>query len=299
VDSGLGSAREVFADLADVASGTAVAADPVLLKPAAARTTEELIEALLASSCLPAVAENVTRSGAERPLLIAALARLALSHELPTLETVLRQSSRNARDPLGAQILMLEQTERRLGDLWESDSCSEIDITLALLEMVSAIRTIHLGAKPRLFGAAKPPAVLVISEPGELHLLPAVLDAEVLFQRGWQPQLDFPSSDQALIERLGNEWYEVVDISLSDVFRREHWLQRLKDTVATIREHSVNRDVIITVSGRVFRDQQSLVPSTGADQLVLSASKVESAITESLRAQRSSVAAARDSFARR
>jgi len=294
LESNPGALRGVFARLADTARSEAIAdvvpitADPNMLRPHAAKTTEELIDNLLASPFLPAVAERASRNGQERPLLISALTRVALGHDLNSLETVLRRGSSRSRDPLAAQILMLEQTERRLGDMWETDDCSEADISLALLEMVSAMRSIHLGARPKILSASKPPSVLVISEPGEFHLLPAVLDAEVLFQRGWQPQLDFPASDKALVTRLGSNWFEAVDISLSDVFRREHWLQRLTETIATIRKHSRNRHVAITVSGRVFRDHQDLLAGTGADRLVLSASEIEWSITEAMRSQESS-----------
>lgn len=296
-DLGTGSSvpQDIFTSLSQVARDAAEpddvppGRDSNLLRPDAQASTEDLIENLLASPFLPAVAERASRNGQERPLLISAITHLVLSHDLQTLETVLRRGSTYASDPLAAQILLLEQTERRLGDMWETDECSEADITLALLEMVSAMRTIHLGAQPRLLGNTAAPAVLVISEPGEFHLLPAVLDAEVLYQRGWQPQLDFPDSDQVLIERLGREWFEAVDISLSDVFRREHWLQRLAVTVAKIRANSLNRHIAITVSGRIFRDRHSLLAQTGADRLVLSASEIEWSITEALKVQGTSV----------
>lgn len=283
--------RDKFSQLAQAARDQALAeclpidADSSASEQAAAAALEQLVDNLLNSPFLPAVAERASGNAREQSLLTTVLTRTALAHDIAKLVTVLQHGSSRASDPLAAQILMLEQTERRLGDLWEIDACSETDISLAIQEMVSAIRTIHLGAIPRLMSMPRAPVVLVISEPGEFHFLPAVLDAEVLYQRGWQPQLDFPESDAALAERMGDFWYEAVDISLSDVFRRDHWVQRLSDTVATIRKHSRNPHVAITVSGRVFRSEQGLLERTGADRLVLSASEIEWSITEALKTQ--------------
>lgn len=253
--------------------------------PPVLKTTESSINNLLASSPVRAAPKHFSCPPQAQPLLITTLTSLVLKQDLSTLETVLRRGSSHATNPLTAQILMLEQTERRLGDLWETDECSEADIALALLNMVSAVRSIHVGARPRTLCSDAAPTVLVISEPGEFHILPAVLDAEVLYQRGWVPYLDFPVSNQALVERLSCEWFQAVDISLSDVFRREHWLQRLAETVNAIREHSLNRNIAITVSGRVFLDRQGLLSSTGADRLVLSASDIEWSLTEALKNQ--------------
>jgi hypothetical protein len=244
---------------------------------------EDKMEELLLGTIFPEVTEKARRKQKQHTRLISALTQLLLSRQTETLEILLRRSTSAAVDPLAAQIYLLEQTELCLGDMWEADLCSEADIALAVVDMIAAMRTIHLHKLPQPHSTSAELTVLVVSEPGECHLLPAVLDAEVLYQRGWHLQLDFPSSDKELVQRVGDEWFAAVDISLSNVFRREHWLQRLADTVEKIRRHSRNRQVAITVSGRLFRDHHRLPAQIGADRSVLSASEIESSLVEALK----------------
>lgn len=253
-----------------------------LLLPHAEPATEARHKVHFVGHRFPAVTESVSQNDQDTPLLISALTHLVLSHNQQSIESLLRRSSRTSVDPLAAQILMLEQTERRLGDMWEADECSEIDITLALADMVSAMRSIHFDAIPAWQGSGATPAVLVISEPGEFHFLPAILGAEMLYQRGWNPQLDFPANDQEVVANVEHQWFEAIEISLSDVFRREQWLPRLAETIAQIRMRSLNRHIVITVSGRICRDRHSLLSQIGADRLLHSASEIERSIVEAL-----------------
>ena len=260
---------------------------PVAAMSSRVRARTDVIDSFLAGRVLPEIATRMKGSNvAERPLLISAVTGMLLKDDKVMLEAVLRQIAMRARDPLAAQIEILEQTERRLGDLWNDDECSETDIVLALVEMTRVLRMIHGSAQPGQIEMGRSPSVLVMSQPGELHSLPAVLDAEVLYQRGWHVQLEFPRNNAALEQRISNQWFEAVDISLSEVFRRDHWLYRVADTVKSIREASLNRDIAVTVGGRVFQDDFSKLLKTGADRLVLSASEIERSVAEAIRSRR-------------
>ena len=182
---------------------------------------------------------------------------------------------------------LLEPAARDLGDFWQSDDCSEIEVTLGLLRLQAIAREFGLGAPRRR--ALHPPVVLVTPQPGEAHMLGAALDAEMLWQAGWSPRVDFPSSSSALDTLVSNTWIDALDLSLSTSFWRYHRLDQIGKTIASARLASLNPEMVVVVSGRVFSDvnKASDCAATdrqiGADATFSSASHAQFSILQALR----------------
>lgn len=182
---------------------------------------------------------------------------------------------------------LLEPAARDLGDLWQSDDCTEIEVTLGLGRLQAIAREFGLGS-PRL-RALHPPVVLVAPQPGEAHMLGAMLDAEMLWQAGWSPRVDFPSSSSALDSLVASTWIDALDLSLSTSFQRDHRLAQVAKTIASARLASLNPDVVVVVSGRVFSDlakagdSGATVRRIGADGTFGTAAQAQSAILQALR----------------
>lgn len=182
---------------------------------------------------------------------------------------------------------LLEPAARDLGDLWQSDNCSEIEVTVGLIRLQAIAREFGLGTS-RL-RALHPPVVLVTPLPGEAHMLGAALDAEMLWQAGWSPHVDFPSSSSALDTLVASTWIDALDLSLSTSFRRDHRLDQVGKTIANARLASLNPEMVVVVSGRVFSDAAEAINSAatgrhiGADGTFGSASQAQSAILQALR----------------
>ncbi len=182
---------------------------------------------------------------------------------------------------------LLEPTARALGDLWRSDECSEIEVTLGLIRLQYIAR--EFGLATTRLSASHPPVVLVAPHPGEAHMLGAVLDAEMLWQAGWSPRVDFPANSGALDTLVAGTWIDALDLSLSTCFRRDHRLDQVERTIASARIASLNPDMVVVVSGRAFSD--ALIPSDGrlgghgigADGTFGSASDAQSTILSALR----------------
>ena len=182
---------------------------------------------------------------------------------------------------------LIEPAARGLGDLWRADECEEIDVTIGLSRLQSAVRGTSAGAVPT--SVADAPAVLVVPQPGEIHVLGAILDAQSLYQQGWQPQVEFPVSDNALENMVSNTWFDALDLTLSTAFRREHWLPRVAQTIARVRAASRNPALIIIAGGRVFSETSEATGgvdhanSVSADATSSTASDVAPLILQSLR----------------
>lgn len=177
---------------------------------------------------------------------------------------------------------LYEPLARSLGDLWQADDCSELEMTIALCRVQTAMRRASADTvrPPTLLDL---PAVLVAPQPGEQHRLGASLDAELLWQAGWQTQLEAPDTDAALERLVADTWFDALDLSLSASLRREHWLPRMAETIRNVREASRNPQMVVVVGGRLFHEQESMGRSIGADAGNPSAPQLAARIMASLK----------------
>ena len=158
---------------------------------------------------------------------------------------------------------LIEPAARGLGDLWSKDDCSEFDVSIGLSRLQSSMRENVSGTAPAV--SVDAPAVLIVPQPGELHLLSAVLDSELLHQRGWAPQSEFPSSNAALQDMVSNTWFDALDLTLSTAFSRDHWMPRVVETIAMVRKASRNPAMVVIVGGRGFMESSQKGLDVGAD----------------------------------
>jgi hypothetical protein len=111
----------------------------------------------------------------------------------------------------------------------------------------------------------------------------------MLWQAGWSPRVEVPSSSNALDTLVASTWIDAVDLSLSTSFQRDHRLAQVAKTIASARLASLNPDVVVVVSGRVFNDltkssdSGATVRLIGADGTFGSAAQAQSAILQALR----------------
>ena len=208
------------------------------------------------------------------------LARLLLGAEPDAAADLVVQLHSTAGSMVDLFAHVFEPTARRLGDLWHSDDCSELQLTLALCRLQASMRELCLGAtRTKLLGL---PAVLVVPQPGEGHILGAALDSELLWRAGWDTHAEFPASDGALDAMVAGTWFDALDLSLSAAFRREHWLPRLAQTIAHARSASLNPALVVVVGGRVFAEPGTADLRVGADASCISAAHIESVIRHAL-----------------
>ena len=179
---------------------------------------------------------------------------------------------------------VFEPAARSLGDLWQADDCSEFDVTLGLCRLQTALRHICIGAARTAL--VLPPAVLVVPQPGEAHMLGAALDSELLWQAGWDTHAEFPATDGALDALLADTWFDALDLSLSAAFRREHWLSRLAETIAHARTASRNPALVVVVGGRIFGEPGGTGLRVGADASCSSSAQIESLLLTALHKHR-------------
>ncbi len=156
---------------------------------------------------------------------------------------------------------LLSPAARRMGSMWEDDTCSFVDVTLGMGRLQ---RMLHeLGDQllrevaPDSLGAA-----LLAPVPGEQHTFGVSMVAEFLRRDGWNVTIA-PAVQRAedLVSLVQEVWFDLVAISAATDDRRSSLRALLRD----LRRRSKNRELRLLVGGRLFEDQAELVKHLGAD----------------------------------
>lgn len=160
---------------------------------------------------------------------------------------------------------LFEPAARVMGDLWLSDDCEDWQVTLGMCRLLTLSHDVA-EARTRRPAPSAHRSVLVVSQPGETHLLVAALHAELFWRAGWQVRQEAPADDAELGDLLAGHGYDLLDISLSAAYRRDDWLPRLARTVARARAASCNDELAVMVGGRRFYEDASAAARVGADR---------------------------------
>jgi MerR family transcriptional regulator, light-induced transcriptional regulator len=156
---------------------------------------------------------------------------------------------------------LLAPAARGLGERWEQDAVSFVEVTLGVARMHRMLREFN-GIPSDLWnhtGAGR--QVLLLPSPGEQHTFGLRLVQEFLMRDSWTV-VNRPVKDLSeLAEVLRIEHFDVVGLSLSG----ETLIDTLLSCIHVIRSESRNRRVHIIVGGQLFSERPELIKTCGAD----------------------------------
>ncbi len=230
-----------------------------------------IVPKLLAKHAEPLLAPLVIDARA------AELARLLLTAEPEAAFALINALRADGRSLAQLCAGLFEPTARALGDLWLSDDCSQFDVTQGLGHLQRALRRISIetsSADVPTLPWSMPHAVLVAPSPRESHLLGSVIASEMFWRAGWDVHCEFPDTDEALGQLVHDRWFDVLDLSLSGVFAREHSLPAMAASIRAAHAQSLNPALTVIVDGRVFYERPLAFAEVGADASFASAQDI-------------------------
>ena len=150
---------------------------------------------------------------------------------------------------------------RLLGELWESDECSFIDVTIALGKLQQLLRlfseTYRRFPQPETLGFR----ALLATVPGNQHTFGLLIVEELFRQAGWTVLgLSSPSRSE-LLDAAAHEWFPVIGLSISC----DASAASVAALITEVRAVSLNRSVLILAGGRYVTDNPSRSMLLGAD----------------------------------
>ncbi len=160
--------------------------------------------------------------------------------------------------------LLIEPAARALGNVWMEDACSAIELTIALSMLQLAGHAVRYAPASEMIRKSRY-TIMLATAPGESHMLGTSLLADQFTDAGWKVEMAFPESEQALLNQLGAQQPDAMDIGLSDALPRQHALIDLRSAIAHSRLAALGRPTILSVGGRLFADAAASAASVGAD----------------------------------
>lgn len=209
---------------------------------------------------------TVERARAEHNLTaqVPHLIDLVLNGDDIGINTMIASLAENGWDGNAILTNLIEPSARALGDAWLSDDCSELDLTIGLSMLQLAGHAVRSSPTPMALRQNRY-KILLASAPGEQHSLGTSLLADLFTDAGWQVDMTFPDSNQALTNQLAAQKPDALDIGLSDALPREHTLTNLRKTVERSRFAAPDQLTVVSVGGRLFADAAATAENVGAD----------------------------------
>ncbi|RBP11322.1 methanogenic corrinoid protein MtbC1 [Roseiarcus fermentans] len=148
---------------------------------------------------------------------------------------------------------------RLLGEFWEQDICDFFEVTVGVGRLQAFMD--RLATPEPLSAADARRKVLLVSLPGETHLLGIRIVAKVLEAAGWDVTVEEQAPAEHNARTAAREWFGVVGVTVSAEAR----VELAARTVATIRSASLNRHVAFMAGGRALVEQPELALRIGAE----------------------------------
>ena len=156
---------------------------------------------------------------------------------------------------------LLAPSALELGRLWEEDRCSFSDVTVGVGRLQRMMRRLGplLGQEVTL--PAQGRRALLLPAPGEQHTFGVSIVAEFFRRDGWDVagHPDPRAADPASL--VHSEWFDLIGISVGSRSR----LDWLRGGIATIRQASRNRDLVVMLGGPYLRERPQAGLEVGAD----------------------------------
>lgn len=174
---------------------------------------------------------------------------------------------------------LITPAARRLGVLWEQDLCDFTQVTCGLAMMHQMIYRLGYESPAGPRGEGESERVMLACAPGSQHFLGLTIVADFFRQAGAEVVLEISSSESELLRAVGNEWFDVVGISVA----LETQLKTLPELIQHLRASSGNPKIRVVLGGPIFLLQPCTAHDLGADAIFTDAREAVGAVKRLVR----------------
>lgn len=180
---------------------------------------------------------------------------------------------------------LITPAARKIGVMWEADTCDFVLVTLALLR----IQQVAYDLSPEFLEHGVEPSsrrVMISPVPGSHHTLGAAMVADFFRRDGWDVFSSHDLSRAELLRLVRKEWFDVVALSIS----APNQLVLITALISDIRKVSVNKGILVMVGGPLAQSVPDLATRVGADAVTLDAKEAVDVAGQAVPVRRASVA---------
>lgn len=156
---------------------------------------------------------------------------------------------------------LLAPSARRLGQLWETDACDFLDVTMGLWRLQEVMHETARLSSGTTKGRENPPSILLTPFPGETHSFGSLMVEEVFARAGWRSEVLLEPQRRELLKIVAGSSYDVVGLTISC----DCLSSNLTDIITAIRSVSKSPSTKVIIGGRMVNAHPELVEQCGAD----------------------------------
>jgi methanogenic corrinoid protein MtbC1 len=164
-------------------------------------------------------------------------------------------------------LLLLTPVARKLGVMWEEDESSFTEVTIALWRIKQLMYDLSPVFQQYAEQNKTGSSIMLIPLPGSQHNLGLFMVSEFFARAGWRIWGELAATEDEIIAKAANEWFDVVGLSASV---REQFPQ-LRELIKSIKAKSKNPHVGVIIGSPVFNQFPELVDDLGADMVGIDA----------------------------
>ena len=197
------------------------------------------------------------------------LARLLLQHDGAVAKAYVDTVRQRGAGLEALCLELLAPAARRLGDLWDDDLCTFMQVTVGLCRLHGVLRELNPSFRTPGFADSRDHGrrALLMPTPGEQHTFGLLMVGEFMRRAGWEVWTDFPGTQRELTAIVSGHWFAVAGLSLGSELRLDH----LTAAIKALRRESRNPSIGIIVGGPIFIKNPEYVGRVGADTMAADA----------------------------
>ncbi|WP_162925304.1 cobalamin B12-binding domain-containing protein [Aurantiacibacter odishensis] len=158
-------------------------------------------------------------------------------------------------------IELLAPTARRLGEMWEEDTCDFVDVTMGLWRLQEILRSVAQSSPALIDNALAPRSILISPMPGDQHSFGALMVEEVFARAGWASEVLLEPKRRELLAYVNEQAFDIVGLTLSNDCPSD----TLSEFITCLRSVSKNPNLIVLLGGRLVNSQPAIATKAGAD----------------------------------
>ena len=164
-------------------------------------------------------------------------------------------------------LVYLAEAARKLGDWWNKDRISLVDVTVGTGRIYAIMRGLSPLYSAKITNSHK--SALFTAVPGETHTIGVKMAADLFRQNGWTIDLKIGATGSELAQAIRTSPPRIVGLSAGGI----HAVDALAHLIIAIRINSPA--TLILVSGQIVNEATDLVKLMGPDALVFDFTDVE------------------------
>jgi methanogenic corrinoid protein MtbC1 len=195
------------------------------------------------------------------PQFIAEFVGLLLTNEIEAASRYIDAARVRGVSLSSIYLELLAPAARVLGRMWEEDTCSFADVTVALCRLHELLRSLSASHPHETETSPAGRRILLVPTPGEQHTFGLMMVTDMFRRTGWDVWSEAPHTREELLGFVRHEWFTIIGLSVGC----EVHLDGVASVIHDLRKASRNRAVGVMVGGALFAQRPELALRIGAD----------------------------------